>query len=404
MSKYPLELQENEKILWEFRGSYSWIFFILSIILAKIPLCFFVFLVIGLALYFNKIIITNEKIFIKNLFWKEIVKISEISKITHQNHLIVIFFGEKKETFLYKNPEEFIKIFQENFSKISIQKTKDYKIFFGKISESKEKINKNIIQPAKKVKKEIENTKKQTENFYKNITDFWPFAHIKIKHNEHIYPKKISDPSEPFCPNCGEFIETIPSRKSKCKFCKKQIYILALPYRLEKTLVWENDIEEYKQHTEDFYKFQQYLRELERHGGEKIHYAAKIKYENGEKFNDILWDLYNTIVSHIASKKPRDWHEYEMILFKKAQFEFENNTGNFLETLKSSHNARLNQFRFENEDLIKSGRKINTLVIWRNSDKKEIPLEQELKNPRLPHKNQECGDRFCKCVYGMDFQ
>lgn len=86
--------------------------------------------------------------------------------------MIVIFFGEKKETFLYKNPEEFIKIFQENFSKISIQKTKDYKIFFGKISESKEKINKNIIQPAKKVKKEIENTKKQTENFYKNITDF----------------------------------------------------------------------------------------------------------------------------------------------------------------------------------------------------------------------------------------
>jgi len=196
------------------------------------------------------------------------------------------------------------------------------------------------------------------------------------------------------CPYCGVILNKIPKRKTKCPECKEYIYV-----RSKQTLFSSHFL------TKEDAVAVDAMRELAGFGIDKNHYSRK-KANLSKKFGqepnsqDVIWGLYNNLIS-----KVQDYNEASMIYYSMALFL--NKLGKpYFSVLKQSRKAELKGI---NKRIIKAVRIQNSgdsCEACKTIDAKIFTVEQALKEMPLPCK--ECtyslqGGKpgFCRCYYEL---
>lgn len=353
MSKYPLELAENEKILFSTKKT-SFIFFTMN--------------------YF----LTDQRFISQYKSAFQIFPLEEITKIEKYKNTITIYKEWDHDIFSLTNEEQ--EIFFENiFNFVSPELFIDKTIYLKK----KDKPKYNF---EKKIKKESQKSKH--DPFSLDFPDGFDFP-AKNKHKRtrsDFTPKDFT--GEPHCPYCEILLAKIPSRKAKCKNCEKFYFYNNFPYE-DKKILTEEENEKTKKANNELYSSYRFLDEISDYTEKNFYKIFEEKYQNGENFLKIISKICDEIIWDL--EKWKYFYSASNILFKKALF-WQENDGNWYEILKASNIYRLRHY----------------LELWYSeveimewNSRKKARITDEISNPTLPHKNckHTKKENWCACSY-----
>lgn len=202
------------------------------------------------------------------------------------------------------------------------------------------------------------------------------------------------------CPYCGEVLPKRPTRKSKCPFCKKVIYVRTDPDTREKVITTEEGVREIDARWER----KRWLRELSSYeiterdfDSEKERLAKQFGKEPSNR--DVVWGLFNSL----AKRQPSASLYYQMALF------LEEEERDFIPVLQQSRKM----------DLLHWKEMGITKVEIHTAGDKSCPSCQLLQGKvykigdalkEMPIPNKECttcwhhpNQGFCRCIYVASF-
>ena len=207
------------------------------------------------------------------------------------------------------------------------------------------------------------------------------------------------------CPNCKKVLEVIPSKKKKCNFCGKYIYVRTKPDTRKKVLVsekgtkkidleWKNviNLKQWNQHLINLGLKQKEINETIKKFNNKIDKNSK-RYSS----NDAIWNLLNNlIVINIKDIQKLKQVYYEMALFINCE---NKNPNKQLEII-----SKLALVEFKKLDIKKV--EISSVRGGCNSCEKQnnkvYSIEEALKCMPIPNKKcafhlKEGKFPFCRC-------
>ncbi len=211
------------------------------------------------------------------------------------------------------------------------------------------------------------------------------------------------------CPYCQSRLEKFPAHKKKCPNCGNYIYVRTSPKTHEKILIREEEIQaiesEWQANLEETRNksfLSKYISDLKRFGVTEER-LKKSLYSNPV---DIIWDIYNELVSEITKK-----HELEylsQIYYSMAIFVDREKRGNPFELLKQSAYWKLIA---EQEIWKKTGLEYIAIIsaipdsceTCKKQDGLKFSIQEALEKMPIPHK--ECTftlngtTPFCRCMY-----
>lgn len=189
-----------------------------------------------------------------------------------------------------------------------------------------------------------------------------------------------------YCPHCRRSLEKPPSKKSKCPFCSKSIFVrkkqilfnsFFLTEQEAQAVDWFNQISVYGFTSEDFVKKQNEL--------------AK-KFQHSPPPLDIIWGLFNLAIV----KNCNDPSILSLINYQMAMF-LDDEGKNPFECLYESKKMQLIHFKEMGARKVKvlCIKDRSTCVYCEGVDGKIFPINTALELMPIPPKN--CS--FCRCRY-----
>jgi uncharacterized paraquat-inducible protein A len=212
------------------------------------------------------------------------------------------------------------------------------------------------------------------------------------------------------CPHCKETLNEMPSRKKKCPFCKKDIYVRTSPTTKTKILATEVEAKKIDTEWEKIREKNRWLNILQSYGITEKDYE---KYENelNKKFGvkpnsrDIIWRIFNELLF----VKHNELQTLKMLYYEMAIFLNEEGK-DFFKILQQSAIMELKYI--QKQGFIKKIKIIttpNSCEACKKLDAKVLTLDEALKELPIPCK--ECsyimdnGKRgFCRCLYNAEIE
>ncbi len=214
------------------------------------------------------------------------------------------------------------------------------------------------------------------------------------------FSKKVVEPKIPpnVCPYCGVLIEKVPTRKSKCLDCGRDIFIRSSQNLFPTTLLTEADskavalfrpLKDFGVSESDFQKKRD---ELSKHFGSKA------------SGRDVIWGLYNNEIT----KSIGDLHRQQMLYYQMALFLNEEGR-NPSQLIEQSNQVYLQSYKLSG--IVKkvgiiAGEK--SCPECQENAKKIYSLEDAIKNNPIPcqkctHVMEPGKYSFCRCCYSASF-
>jgi len=189
---------------------------------------------------------------------------------------------------------------------------------------------------------------------------------------------------QPICPYCKEILDKIPKRKSKCSFCKKDIYVRSRQKIFSSNILKKDDaiaVDWFKR-LEDF--------------GIKVNDFSDKRIELSKKFGqeakstDVIWGLFNKLIL-----KETDLQELKILYFEMALF-LNNENKDSVWVAQLSHEMELKYW--------KQQRVIKGVEIFadqccdecRKLHKKVLTIDEAIEEKLLP--NPDCTNKLKKRV------
>ena len=100
------------------------------------------------------------------------------------------------------------------------------------------------------------------------------------------------------CPYCFKKLSKIIKRKTKCKFCKKPIYVRTRPSDMKKILIKETEIKKVEIEWINYIVDSYWFKELEKLGTKKenviqMYYNLKERFGTTPLIADVMWGIFN---------------------------------------------------------------------------------------------------------------
>ncbi len=208
---------------------------------------------------------------------------------------------------------------------------------------------------------------------------------------------------ELICPNCKNTLRKFPLRKTKCPYCKKNIFIRKLEDSKEKTLVTEKQAQEIDLEREKEYLKYKGFHNLESYGVTKDEFLKR-KEEHYLKFgiennnDDVVWSFFNELLI----KNANDVNKLRMIYYTMAMLLHQEGKDNF-ELLQLSAKATLDnlQLRNQSSDLVFNFEIMGCRDSCENCKKMNGKIISKEEAYLLPVPCRECTHSigFCRCTY-----
>ncbi len=202
------------------------------------------------------------------------------------------------------------------------------------------------------------------------------------------------DNSIAICPYCNQTLIKIPSRKSKCKNCFKDIYIIKSGEKYEKKLVTEEqfNINESNVKKEAFKNY--WIKSLEKYNvTEQDFYTHKAKHIFSND-NDVFWSIFNqTLFKNASNPSLLSLLYYEMAIFCLQEGKKDN-----FKLLQLSAKSKLDSFNSNLEFKIEINSSPDSCDNCKKNNNKIISLEEAY---LLPIPCKDCTHRigFCRCYF-----
>lgn len=213
--------------------------------------------------------------------------------------------------------------------------------------------------------------------------------------------KLLSFNTELKCPYCKFNFNDEKSNKFSCRNCKQSIFIRKIndrKYYLTNTQNEEIGIIKYS-----YSLINKYYSTLINYGYEKVkldNHLDKIDWQDTQALKEFIL----SVLDNLALINTEDDFDKSNIFFTMARFSAnEMNGKNVYEFQKKGFNLRLKDYEKKSSSLVNEY--VRIIVNQKNpicsiDNNIELPLQEMMKNPLLPHKNT--GDIFgCQCMYGI---
>lgn len=113
------------------------------------------------------------------------------------------------------------------------------------------------------------------------------------------------------CPYCKTKLEKIPTKKIKCKFCSKNIFVRTLPPKMQKVLIKEEEVKKIEQTWIEYLSNSFWVKELEKIGESKkgvveMYYILKERFGTTPLIADVMWGFFNNATINAIKQNDRE--------------------------------------------------------------------------------------------------
>jgi hypothetical protein len=224
------------------------------------------------------------------------------------------------------------------------------------------------------------------------------------KNSSFIEFKKIGEKNR--CPNCDKKLNKIPKRKTKCEFCKKDVYVRTRLLDRKKVLVNKKQVEQIEKEYSKHAFINRWIQRLEEFGITKSN-ITKTRKELSKNFKkeapmgDVFWGVFNGLILKFA----HDLHTQKMIHYSMALFLNDEGKDPYHSLWASAHDGLL-YLKERGEHLGYKKVKILSTKGCEYCEKmggKIYTIEKALKEMPIPAKrctHKLNGKRgFCRCIW-----
>lgn len=218
-----------------------------------------------------------------------------------------------------------------------------------------------------------------------------------------------TEQSAAVCPYCGSTLKKLPQRKAKCPFCGNFMYVRTLPTTRKRVVVTESHAKSTDNEWANLQGRQKWLQSLSSYGISETDYEREKgqlskKFGHEAKDRDVIWSLFNRLIT-----TKRDLHILKMIHYEMALFLDEENR-DFKPLLEQA--AKMDLLYYKQLNVLKveilSAGAGNSCEACQKQHGKVYTIEEALRLMPIPYKdctrtlNSE-RKGFCRCKYVAAF-
>lgn len=211
------------------------------------------------------------------------------------------------------------------------------------------------------------------------------------------------------CPHCKEILKEKPTRKKKCPFCKKDIYIRTSPSTKEKVLVTESEAKKIDVKYEKTGAKNRWISNLQSYGITEKDYdkhESELSKRFGSKasYRDVIWKIFNELLLVKHELQDLKMLYYQMALFLNEEGK------DFFKILQQS--AIMELKHMQKEGFVKKVKILatpNSCEACKKLNDKIFTIDEALKT--LPIPCNECSyimdngkKGFCRCLYNAEIE
>jgi len=180
--------------------------------------------------------------------------------------------------------------------------------FLKKIFSANKKIQ-NIVKKNKSG--EVKEKSLEKNNEQKEIIET---KNNELKNVKPIGLKKIGEINK--CPYCKNTLDKIPTRKKKCEFCNKYIYVRTRPLDKKKILITEKQKIDVEKQWEKYFELREYSELLENPEYLEARNLLKKQFGFYPSLGDLKWKMFNKEI--LKYTDTGQWSLYTHTKFKMA--------------------------------------------------------------------------------------
>jgi len=211
---------------------------------------------------------------------------------------------------------------------------------------------------------------------------------------------KLKKPINDKCPNCKKKLEKIPSRKKKCKFCGKYMYVRTRPQDRNRVLVTEKESKKIDaqndglQHLSMWGITPEYVEEVRK--------DLTKKFKREAPYSDAIWSIFNELILKVG----KEGGNLGSLYYSMALFLHREEKDPIL-MLQQSAKYKLMEFKKHCSRYRVKILGVGGCIHCQKANDKTYTIDEALQKMPLPVKkcnyqlfNGKHG--FCRCIWGID--